>query len=93
MGHSGPKSDYYRSRRNCLRLYCAVLPYIIYVRKPTYIEVKEGVCAMERTQDNPPVCRSIFMSGSSTTSAAFTRKWVELINTLEKDNANKTFRT
>ena len=47
---------------------------------------------MERTQDNPPVCRSIFMSGSSTTSAAFTRKWVELINTLEKDNANKAFR-
>ena len=31
---------------------------------------------MERTQDNPPVCRSIFLSGSSTTSAAFTRKWV-----------------
>ena len=48
---------------------------------------------MERTQDNPPVCRNIFLSGSSTTSAAFTRKWVELINTLEKDNANKPFRT
>lgn len=80
MGHSGLKSDYYRSRRKCLRLYCAVLPY------------KGGVCAMERTQDNPPVCRSIFLSGSSTTSAAFTRKWVELINTLEKDNANKPFR-
>ena len=47
---------------------------------------------MERTQDNPAVCRSIFLSGSSTTSAAFTRKWVELINTLEKDNANKPFR-
>lgn len=47
---------------------------------------------MERTQDNPPVCRSIFVSGSSTTSATFTRKWVELINTLEKDNANKPFR-
>ena len=46
---------------------------------------------MERTQDNPPVSRSIFLSGSSTTSAAFTRKWVELINTLEKDNANKPF--
>ena len=44
---------------------------------------------MERTQDNPPVCRSIFVSGSSTTSAAFTPKSVELINTLEKDNANK----
>lgn len=48
---------------------------------------------MERTQDNPPVCRSIFASGSSTTSTAFTRKWVELINMLEKDNVSKPFRT
>lgn len=47
---------------------------------------------MEQPQSKLSVCRSIFVSGSSTTSAAFTRKWVELINTLEKDNANKTFR-
>ncbi len=31
------------------------------------------------------VCRSVFKSGGSTTTKeAFTKKWIELINTLEK---------
>lgn len=48
---------------------------------------------MEQPQNKPSVCRSIFRTGSSTTSAAITRKWIELINTVEKDNVNKPFRT
>lgn len=43
---------------------------------------------MNEQQSKPSVC-----PGSSTTSAAVTRKWIELINTVEKDNANKPFRT
>lgn len=48
---------------------------------------------MEQPQSKPSVCRSIFKTGSNTTSAAVTRKWVELINTLEKDSVNKPIRT
>ena len=48
---------------------------------------------MNEQQSKPSVCRSIFKTGSSTTSAAVTRKWIELINTVEKENANKPYRT
>lgn len=34
-----------------------------------------------------PVCRSIFKSGDSASKAQYTKKWIELINLLEKSKA------
>lgn len=31
------------------------------------------------------ICRSVFKSGENTTKAQFTKKWIELINRLEKN--------
>lgn len=32
-----------------------------------------------------PVCRSVFKSGENMTKNQFTKKWIELINRLEKN--------
>lgn len=40
---------------------------------------------MSNTNKNQEVCRSVFKSGESTTSKSqFTKKWIELINKIEK---------
>ena len=40
---------------------------------------------MEDNKESTPVCRSIFKNGESTTTVqAFTDKWIQLINALEK---------
>ena len=40
---------------------------------------------MANTDKNQILCRSVFKSGESTTSKAqFTKKWVEMINRIEK---------
>lgn len=40
---------------------------------------------MEENKESATVCKSVFISGESTTTErAFTNKWIELINTLEK---------
>ena len=41
---------------------------------------------MEENKELTTVCKSVFKSGESTTTEReFTNKWIELINTLEKD--------
>ena len=43
---------------------------------------------MANTDKNQILCRSVFKSGESTTSKAqFTKKWVEMINRIEKNKA------
>jgi len=42
------------------------------------------------TQNNPPICRSVFRSGACTTREAVTQKWIELINRLERDKMNRS---
>jgi len=46
---------------------------------------------MEKENESIPICKSVFKNGeNSTTEQAFTDKWVQLINTLEKSkNLNK----
>lgn len=40
---------------------------------------------MERNNMPDTICKSVFKSGESTTTESeFTKKWIELINTLEK---------
>ena len=42
---------------------------------------------MEEKKESTTVCTSIFKSGKrTTTEEEFTKKWIELINTLEKDS-------
>ncbi len=41
---------------------------------------------MANTEKPKTVCRSVFKSGENTTSTSqFTKKWIELINKLEKN--------
>lgn len=40
---------------------------------------------MTDQQIQQPICRSVFKSGGNTTKAQFTKKWIELINRLEKN--------
>ena len=40
---------------------------------------------MAEQQIQKPVCRSVFKSGENTTKNQFTKKWIELINRLEKN--------
>lgn len=40
---------------------------------------------MTENQVQEPICRSVFKSGGSTTQDQFTKKWIELINRLEKN--------
>ncbi len=43
---------------------------------------------MANTDKNQILCRSVFKSGESTTSKTqFTKKWVEMINRIEKNKA------
>ena len=43
---------------------------------------------MANTDKNQILCRSVFKSGESTTSKTqFTKKWVEVINRIEKNKA------
>ena len=40
---------------------------------------------MEKIQNPKPICRSVFKSGENTTSKTqFTKKWIEMINKIEK---------
>ena len=41
---------------------------------------------MEHVSSHPAVCTNVFKNGDATTSkAAFTRKWIEMINRIEKN--------
>lgn len=43
---------------------------------------------MAAADHNQTLCRSVFKSGESTTSKAqFTKKWIEMINKIEKNKA------
>lgn len=43
---------------------------------------------MEKSNVPGTICKSVFKSGKSTTTESeFTKKWIELINTLEKDKS------
>lgn len=40
---------------------------------------------MEKVNDNKAICKSVFKDGGDTTSKTrFTKKWIELINRLER---------
>ena len=40
---------------------------------------------MENKQNPKPICRSVFKSGENTTTKMqFTKKWIEMINKIEK---------
>lgn len=40
---------------------------------------------MANTESRGTICKSVFKNGENTTSTSqFTKKWIELINTLEK---------
>ena len=42
--------------------------------------------SMEHVSSHPAVCTNVFKNGDATTSkAAFTRKWIEMINRIEKN--------
>lgn len=41
---------------------------------------------MANTENSKTICKSVFKSGENTTSTSqFTKKWIELINKLEKN--------
>ena len=41
---------------------------------------------MEHVSSHPAICTNVFKNGDATTSkAAFTRKWIEMINRIEKN--------
>ena len=41
--------------------------------------------SMEHVSPHPAICTNVFKNGDATTSkAAFTRKWIEMINRIEK---------
>lgn len=42
---------------------------------------------MEDTDKNQIICKSVFKSGEKTTSREFTKKWIEMINRIEKNKA------
>ena len=43
---------------------------------------------MEQKQQSKAICKSVFKSGESTTSQKeLTKKWIELINKIEKDKS------
>ena len=43
---------------------------------------------MKNIDKNQTLCRSVFKSGESTTSKTqFTKKWIEMINRIEKNKA------
>lgn len=45
---------------------------------------------MNETKTDKTICKSIFKSGENTTSKSqFTKKWIELINRLEKSKSAK----
>lgn len=42
--------------------------------------------SMEHVSSHPAICTNVFKNGDATTSkAAFTRKWIEMINRIEKN--------
>lgn len=46
---------------------------------------------MENTEKPKTICKSVFKSGRNTTSTSqFTKKWIELINKLEKNKGITT---
>ncbi len=44
---------------------------------------------MNENKTDKTICKSIFKSGENTTSIQFTKKWIELINRLEKSKSAK----
>ena len=52
--------------------------------------LKGGLTNMNATKTDKTICKSIFKSGENTTSKSqFTKKWIELINRLEKSKSAK----
>lgn len=46
---------------------------------------------MANTENSKTICKSVFKSGENTTSTSqFTKKWIELINRLEKNKGLTT---
>lgn len=42
--------------------------------------------SMEHVSSHPAICTNVFKNGDATTSkASFTRKWIEMINRIEKN--------
>ena len=50
---------------------------------------KGGITNMNENKTDKMICKSIFKSGENTTSIQFTKKWIELINRLEKSKSAK----
>lgn len=44
---------------------------------------------MEKNNNNKNLCKSVFKSGENTSKSQFTKKWIELINQLEKSKSVK----
>ena len=48
---------------------------------------KRGLTNMNEKKTDKTICKSVFKSGENTTTKIqFTKKWIELINRLEKTN-------
>lgn len=44
---------------------------------------------MEKNNNDKNLCKSVFKSGENTSKSQFTKKWIELINQLEKSKSVK----
>lgn len=44
---------------------------------------------MEKNKADKNLCKSVFKSGENTSKSQFTKKWIELINQLEKSKSVK----